>query len=495
MRDRDAYDTDVLIVGAGPVGLFLANECARRSLRYRIVEIHASQSEHSKALAIMPRTMEIFDMAGLAQPFAAAANRTTAASVFAHGRRLARLAFEPEGTPYPYVAMVPQNVTEKLLVQALQHRGGRLEYGTTLTGAVQDTDAVSATLECEGVKHEIRARYLVGCDGAHSTVRHLLDLPFDGAQYSASFALADTETNEALPADEMQLCPHEDGPIAIFPMSATRRRIVATVDGRGGETAPSLDLVRALLARRGPEGMEARAVGWSSYFSVHHRQVSHMCAGRAFLAGDAAHIHSPFGGQGMNTGLQDVWNLVWKLELAVRGFASPELLESYSAERHRVAMRVIKVTDALTKVMGSPSKLAQSLRDALVPAISKFGPFQHAFVSNLSELGVAYDGSPLVEGHGERFFDDSLRGGRGIASRFIVFLGAGVSAPAAQEAQQLAASHPDLLEIRRTAGDGVTLVRPDGYAALATTDGRAGTIARVRSLLERSVLKTALVNP
>jgi|SRR5579883_2840360 len=228
----DSLECDVLIVGAGPVGLFLANECARRGLRWRLIEARATQSLHSKALAIFPRTLEIFDVAGVVQPFLEAANRVTWVAVVARGRPLARILFAPDDTPYPFVAMVPQDVTERILAETLTRRGGRIEYETKLVTAVQHDGNVRATLERQGHTSEITAGFLVGCDGAHSTVRHLLDLPFMGEQYHASFLLADIETNDALPADEMQLCPSEFGPLAIFPMSATRRRIAVASSGR-----------------------------------------------------------------------------------------------------------------------------------------------------------------------------------------------------------------------------------------------------------------------
>src|SRR6201986_4113623 len=309
-------DTDVLIVGAGPVGLFLANECARRGLRFRLIEAQTTQSEHSKALAIFPRTLEIFDMAGVVAPFLEAANRVTSVSIVTHGRTLAHMRFAPEESPYSFIAMVPQDVTERLLAEQLRRKGGEGEYETSFVSAVQHDDRVSVTLERKGERVELEAAFVVGCDGAHSTVRHLLNLPFEGAQYDSLFMLADMETNDALPAGELQLCPSEFGPVAIFPMSATRRRIVATVEKAEGD-APSLELVRRILKQRAPEGIEARAIHWSSFFHVHHRQTERMRVGRMFIAGDAAHIHSPYGGQGMNTGLHDVWNLVWKLDLTL----------------------------------------------------------------------------------------------------------------------------------------------------------------------------------
>jgi 2-polyprenyl-6-methoxyphenol hydroxylase-like FAD-dependent oxidoreductase len=478
-----AIDTDVLIVGAGPVGLFLANECARRGLTWRIIETNSSQSAHSKALAIFPRTLEVFDMAGLVGPFLDQANRVTSVAVITHGRALAHMQFAPELSPYSFVAMVPQNVTESILAEELGRRGGAVEYETTFVSAVMEGDSVSVTLDQKGKPVQLRASYVVGCDGAHSAVRHLLNLPFEGAEYEDSFMLADVETNESLPGNEMQLCPSELGPVAIFPMSSTRRRIVAMVKNTEDD-APSLELVRKVLAERAPSGIEARALHWSSYFRIHHRQVAQLRVGRFFIAGDAAHIHSPFGGQGMNTGLQDVWNLVWKLDLVLHGHGNEELLDSYSAERRPVIRQVIETTDFLTKAMGTPSKLAQILRDTVIPMVSRLAPFQHAFVQRLSELGVAYRGSPIVEGAGERYLDDSLRGGDGIRSRFLLLFDADSSAREA--AKELAESFRDIVELRFGPRHDITLVRPDGYIAYSahSRDGIAA-LSSVRSLLER----------
>ena len=299
------------------------------------------------------------------------------------------------------------------------------------------------------------------------------------------FLLADIETNEALPSDEMQLCPNELGPLAIFPMSSTRRRIVATIETAEGDT-PSLDLVRKMLVQRAPSGIEARSLLWSSYFRIHHRQVAQMRVGRMFVAGDAAHIHSPFGAQGMNTGLQDAWNLAWKIDLGARGHGSEELLNSYTTERRPVIKHVIDITDFMTKAMGTPSKFAQALRNTVIPVVSRLAPFQHAFVQTLSELGVAYGGSPIVEGAGKRYFDESMRGGNGILSRFLFLCGSDAASEITESAKELATFFPHLVEYRATPGQGLTLVRPDGYIAYSapTSEGSAA-LQSVRSLLER----------
>ena len=346
-------------------------------------EAHSGQSEHSKALANFPRTLEIFDMAGVVDPFLERANRVTSVSVATHGRRLAHLHFAPEESPYPSVAMVPQDVTERLLVEELRRKGRAVEYETIFVSAFAWDQGVNVTLERKGepidldfLRRRMRWRSQRGAASAQ--------LAFEGAEYDDTYMLADVETNEAFPADELQLCPSELGPVAIFPMSSTRRRIVANIDKAEGD-APSLELVRKVVAQRAPSGIEIPALHWSSYFRIHHRQAARLRVGRFFIAGDAAHIHSPFGGQGMNTGLHDVWNLAWKLDLVLRGHGGEELLESYRAERRPVIKQVIETTDLLTKAMGTPSKLAQLLRDTLIPMVSHLAPFQHAFVQRLSE--------------------------------------------------------------------------------------------------------------
>lgn len=479
----DDNAVDVLIVGAGPVGLFLACECARRGLRFRIVEQHAGQSEHSKALAIFPRTLEIFDMAGIAAPFLAAANRATTITLATPRRRLARIAFAPRGTPYPYIAMVPQDVSERLLVDVLHARGAAVEYLTTCVGLEQAGDGVRVTLDRAGARETLTAACVVGCDGAHSTVRKALGLPFEGGEYAEHFLLADVETNAALPADAMQLCPNAAGPLAVFPMNARRRRIVAMVAQPEGD-APSLALVQRLLRERAPPGLEARALHWSGYFQIHHRCVTRLREGRVFLAGDAAHIHSPFGGQGMNTGLQDAWNLAWKLDLWLHGLAGEALLDSYGSERIPVITGVIATTDFLTRTLGTPNRLAEFLRNLVIPVASRLPPVRRALVARLSELGIAYRGSPIVAGGGRRCRDDWMRNG-GVLRRYVLRLGETAATGVADAAGAFVAARADVLELRRVPGRSIALVRPDGYVACAAKTAGAAALARLGDLLDR----------
>jgi len=253
--------------------------------------------------------------------------------------------------------------------------------------------------------------------------------------------------------------------------------------------------VQQVVRERGPAGFEARGLLWSSYFRIHHRQVARLRVGRMFVAGDAAHIHSPFGGQGMNTGLHDVWNLAWKLDLALHGRASEALLESYSAERRPVIRHVIETTHLLTKAMGTPNKFAQAIRDTMIPMVSRLAPFQHAFVQRLSELGIAYEGSPIVEGAGKRYFDDSIRGGNGIRSRFLLMLGKDATPPVADAANQLATSLSAVIALRATEHEGTMLVRPDGYVAYEAKHSSVEAIDSINALVRVQTAQTTAVEP
>ena len=244
----NATDTDILIVGAGPVGLFLANECARRELRWRLIEERTSQSEHSKALAIFPRTLEIFDMAGIAGPFLENANRVTSVVVATHERTLARMRFQPEDTPYAFVAMVPQNVTERLLVEELQRKGGGVEYETRFVAAVQEDDACKCHLGPQGRTHEAHGLFCGGLRWGPQPGQALIEPAARGRRIRCCIHAGGCRNGIGpFPQDELQLCPSEFGPVAIFPISAERRRIVATVDhigrrrslaGTGAEDTP-----------------------------------------------------------------------------------------------------------------------------------------------------------------------------------------------------------------------------------------------------------------
>ena len=476
-----ATQFEVLVVGAGPVGLFLTRELQRHGVSVGLVEMGAHPSEHSKALALMPRTLEVFEMAGILAPFEAVANRVIRAAIIIGEKTLVSVPVDPEGTRAAYIGMVPQDVTERILLEQLRAVGGEVRYGTEATQASESGDGVKVTLRSgAGLEEEVTTRFLVGCDGAHSTVRKLAGIAFEGSEYPEDFILADLETETDVPADEMQLCPHPDGAFAIFPMSATRRRLVAMAPNAPEEV--TLPLVNRLLKARGMGRLQGSALLWGSRFRIHHREARQMQKGAIFLAGDAAHIHSPFGGQGMNTGLQDAWNLAWKLRLVLEGSADPALLASYSEERHPVVHSVVRLTHAMTRVMTAKSRLVRAMRNAAVVTAMRARPVRAAAVARLTQLGVGYPGGPRVP-------DEALGGGRGerlfgvLGERWVAVL------PEGTDARGLS-KYGSAVRVVEGVGPRARLIRPDGYLGMDAGMG-AGALARLERGLETRVLLPA----
>ena len=376
------------------------------------------------------------------------------------------------------------------MLAELRKSGGDVAYETEALGLEQDAAGVRVRLRSNDVERTVRATYVVGADGAHSVVRHLLGAAFVGAEYRETFILADIETRGDLPADEMQLCPHETGALACFPMSASRRRIVAMVDLEHSAD-PDLPLVQELLKRHGLGQLQATKLIWGSRFKIHHRQTPHMRDGRVFLAGDAAHIHSPFGAQGMNTGLQDAWNLAWKLRLALGGRATETLLDSYSSERHAVAHQVIRLTDNLTKAMASRNEIAQAIRNRAIPLLTRMDSFRRLFVQTLSELSVGYAHSPIVEGKGARAVDapivaaNATRLYQRLGDRFVLLL---PRAHAPDFEALVARFGAAVIEVAERAGnEGAQLVRPDGYVAFESKNASDREARAVAAVLEKQL--------
>ena len=400
----------MLVAGAGPVGLFLAQQLVARGRSVRLVEARTNQSEHSKALAIMPRTMEAFAVAGFCAPFENAAYRLNAATILTHRQVLGRIPIEPAQTRFDYIAIVPQNVTEQILHEQLVAAGGAVEYGTEFIGLVDAPDGVTVRLRSARGEERSAARFVVGCDGAHSTVRQLIGFGFEGGEYEDTFVAFDVDTVGDAPTGEMLVCPHEAGSLVLLPITKKRQRLVAMV-ARDFAAEPTLDLANELIGQRGPWNLGASKLHWSSTFRIHHRQAPGMHKGSVFLAGDAAHVHSPLGGQGMNTGLGDAFNLAWKLDYVLGGYGTPNLLPSYSLERRRVAKDVIRATDLLTRAMATANPIARGLRNYFLPRLAENAAFRERFVTALSGLGVRYRNSPIVDGAGARAPDERLRAG------------------------------------------------------------------------------------
>ncbi|MGW4894826.1 FAD-dependent monooxygenase [Kitasatospora sp. NPDC004240] len=359
----DGRTVDVLVVGAGPVGLSAAAELRRHGVGCRLVDRLPERLPYAKAVGIQPRTLEIWDRMGLARAVLEAAEPLRGQLVYVDGALTARMELTlPPEVPYGFAAL-PQYATERLLEEYVAGLGTRIERGTELLSFTQDEDAVTARLAtADGGGEEVRARYLIGCDGAHSLVRKGLGLRFEGGAFAEEYMLADVEADWDLPsgygvrstrravdggADDVLVCIPLPGGRYRMSMLVAPELSTAGATGDGvahgleGGRRPELSHVQAVVDRLGPEPATVSDLRWSSVFRISHRIVDRYGEGRVFVAGDAAHIHPPTGAQGMNTGIQDAANLAWKLALVVRGVAGPALLTSYDAERRPVGEEVV----------------------------------------------------------------------------------------------------------------------------------------------------------
>jgi 2-polyprenyl-6-methoxyphenol hydroxylase-like FAD-dependent oxidoreductase len=383
----------ILVVGAGPVGLMAACELSRRGAPVRIVDCAETPTDKSKALGMHARTLELLDSMGIADRFVAAGRRIHGMNALADGKRIVHVELHDIQSPFPFVLAIPQADTERLLRERLAELGVQVERGVKLASLAQDESGATATLERSGAREAARFSWVVGCDGAHSTVRHELSLPFDGVPYEERFVLADVVMECALPEDEVSAFLAPDGVAALFPLPAGRWRVIfeAPID------EPTAEDVARLLRDRGAPPVVIRQIHWIAPFRIHRRIVPRYRVGRAFVAGDAAHIHSPVGGQGMNTGMQDAFNLAWKLALVASGAARPSLLDSYDAERRPVAASTLTGTDLATKVVTLRNPVAREIRDHLAAFLSTLEVVQRRVMAQASEVAVEYRESPIVD--------------------------------------------------------------------------------------------------
>jgi 2-polyprenyl-6-methoxyphenol hydroxylase-like FAD-dependent oxidoreductase len=476
----------VLVVGAGPVGLTMAAELARYGISVRVVDKASQRTDKSKALALWSRTLELIDRMGCGASFVDAGWKVTATNIIAGSRQVAHVRLDMMETPHPYALMLPQSETERLMEQHLNACGVEVERQVELVRFVPDADKVTITLrQGDGRDETLQAAWLIGCDGAHSTVRHGLGMQFEGDTQPSDWILADVHlAGVRSKPDEASMFWHSAGALALFPISPGRYRVIADVGDAHGDTHrpdPNLDEVQAILDARGPGGMTASSPIWLASFRINERKVADYRVGRVFLAGDAAHVHSPAGGQGMNTGMQDACNLAWKLALVCRGSAAPEpLLGSYSVERSAVGRQVLTDAGRLTSLAILRGGVLQEIRNHVASLVFGLAPVRATMANKLAELSIGYPVSPLTSrgrhGHagpapGQRapVTDASNPVGSGHSPRFALF---GQADP---DSAQLIARHRDLLEpqVRAPfAENGIWLVRPDGYVAMAA--GRGG---------------------
>jgi 2-polyprenyl-6-methoxyphenol hydroxylase-like FAD-dependent oxidoreductase len=489
----------VLIVGAGPTGLVLAAQLLARGVRTRVIDKGEGPARQSRAVSIYARTLELLDTMELAETFIAHGHQVRRLHWYAGQRTLLNLDLARNGSQFGFVLHLPQNETERLLRARVRDLGGVVEQGVELVRLAQHGNAVDATLrEATGRDIELSADYVVGCDGAHSRVRHELGLAFEGQPYPQDWLLADVALDGAGRDDEAHMFFRPNGlPLVCAPMGRHRWRVVMPNAGDRGGRPPSFEEIQDLVDQRAPRRIVVSDPAWLSCFRCQLRSTTTYRRGRVLLAGDAAHIHSPAGGQGMNTGMIDAQNLAWKLTL-VTGGAPDAVLDTYERERVPVASSVLGFTDRLIGWATMRHPVKRALRDTLIPAATALPVVQNRAARRLSQLSVAYPASPLNRPDGirrgpkpgERVPDIKVGTADGSATLYRVLgrgrhvlLVSGAETRQAAEASGLARYAPlvdivdtDLRATHRPGKDAsavFALVRPDGV--LAVRGGRRDT--------------------
>jgi 2-polyprenyl-6-methoxyphenol hydroxylase-like FAD-dependent oxidoreductase len=490
---------EVLIAGAGPVGLTAACELARFGISLRIVDKSAQRTDKSKALVLWSRSLELLDRGpGGAAPFVQAGFKAYAVNFVARdGELMGHVNMDTVKSPFAYGLMLPQSETERLLEERLKGLGVSVERQVEVLGFKQSNAGIQATLRhADGREETASSNWILGCDGAHSIVRHTLGVPFAGETLNSDWMLADVHMKGyPFPDTEASVYWHKDGAFVIFPISPGRYRVLADLPITSGALppAPTLEQVQAIIDRRGPSGMIAFDPIWLAGFRINGRKVADYRFDRVFLLGDAAHVHSPAGGQGMNTGMQDAFNLAWKLALVIRNTCGDRLLDSYSPERSAVGDEVLKQAARLTTVGTLKNSTLQGFRNLVSHFMFGFAAVQQEFADSMTEVAIGYPSSPLNahsgNGHGgpkpgERapVRDGEPPVGAGKSPRFALFAN---DTPASRT---LLSKYSDLLESSPRfpyADKGIWLVRPDGYVALAAQEDDVREIdAYVANLLK-----------
>ena len=394
----EMHKVDVLVVGAGPTGLLLASELARRGVGVRLIERRTSPAKHSRALAVLPRTMEMMDQLGLANAFINPSHQAKGICFYGRDRREAfRSSMGELPSEFPFFLLLPQTETEMILRDHARKAGVEIERGVSFLSMVQQGQRVLATLErMDGATEEIIASYVVGCDGSRSAVRQATGLEFQGGGYDQSWLLADVVLDPGLDRNWLHGFTSIDGPIFFFPLPKNIWRIVLLRKrGASATTEVSMDEIVETLEKNHLGHLRARDPSWLAGFGIQHRRTAHMRVGRVFLCGDAAHVHSPAGGQGMNTGLGDAFNLGWKLASVIKGKAKEELLDSFEAERMPVIDGVMRMTDQVTKLITATGGPRLWIREWILPIIAKMG-FAAKMAMRLSQLSMGYPHSSIV---------------------------------------------------------------------------------------------------
>ncbi len=392
----------VLVAGAGPTGMTAAMELARFGVPVRIIDKYKEPSNTSRALAVQSRTLEFFAQRGLSEEMVRLGNKGEATTLYADGKALGRVDFGAIPSRFNYILLLAQSETERILREHLHRRGVSIECETELIAFAQpESSGVRAIVrKPNGSLEEIDAAYLIAAEGAHSVVRHTLNLPFKGKSLEHSYALADLYVDGALPESELSIFLGKTGLLAVFAMGSKRFRVIATEQQEAGRDAPDPDLpyMQQLYDRGAHIPARFRDLVWSSRFRINSRMLDRLQEKNVFFGGDSAHIHSPAGGQGMNTGIGDMVNLAWKLALLYRGEAKRDLLETYQAERLPVIQRIVSTTETATDAFNTDHPALLSLIRHALPIALHFEAARTKGAGLVSELEANYRKSKLSLG-------------------------------------------------------------------------------------------------
>ncbi len=408
--------TDVIIAGAGPTGLMAALLLHKCGVSLRIFDKDEQQAHESRAFALQARSLELLEGLGIVDDFIKQGLISPGLKLYVNGHNAATMPVDDigaEDSPYSFVLMLPQSQIEEIFIKELAKRGITIERNSPITGLTQNADTVTVTINQQGQERQFTAGYLIGADGSHSAVRTALGLTFAGDAYPQNFLLADCTISWPIEYSFIKLFIRETYFAAYFPIKGTTYgRVITASPATGDEedteasklatTALPATLSEVEQALLNASGLSVKLTDpvWVARYRIHHRCVNKYSEGRVFVAGDAAHIHSPAGGQGMNTGLQDAANLAWKLAVVIKGHGGKELLATYNTERWPIGQKLLHFTDRLFSRMSSSNKLTSTLRNLLVPLVMKVASnvqrCRKKLFSFISELGIRYHANPFV---------------------------------------------------------------------------------------------------